>query len=336
MRYLVSFILGLSFLPAAHAFDRQKLLSSFFSTVMVRGYKADGGLAYGSGVVVAKNQVLTNCHVFRETNKPWVSRGEDSYIIDTVQADRWHDLCLVTTTGLPFDPVAIGDDAALKKGQGIVAIGHSSGSPAPLTSVGVIKSLYPMDEGNVIRSTARFALGASGSGLYDDTGHLIGINTFKTIGHDAYFYALPIAWLEQVRKLPVERQFPITGKAFWEANREDKPYFMQVAVPQLHQNWTALLEVAERWTGQQPQSTEAWYELGVAHENLGHEADADQAYRRSVQLDPLNTDSLFRIGMIASKKGNADEVHAINLAILDIDKDLAAEFSKAAGCSGTC
>ena len=70
MRYLVSFILGLSFLPAAHAFDRQKLLSSFFSTVMVRGYKADGGLAYGSGVVVAKNQVLTNCHVFRETNKP--------------------------------------------------------------------------------------------------------------------------------------------------------------------------------------------------------------------------------------------------------------------------
>lgn len=336
MRYLVSLILSLAFLPAAHAFDRQSLLSSFFSTVMVRGYKADGGLAYGSGVVVAKNQVLTNCHVFRETDKPWVSRGEDSYIIDSVQADRWHDLCLVTTANLPVDPVAIGDDTALRKGQDIVAIGHSSGVPAPLTSIGVIKSLYPMDDGNVIRSTARFALGASGSGLYDDTGHLIGINTFKTIGHDAYFYALPIAWLDRVKKLPVETKFPITGPAFWEADREDKPYFMQIAVPELHQNWTALLEVAERWARQQPQSTEAWYELGVAHENLGHQAQAAQAYRQSVQIDPRNTDALFRIGIIASKNGDADEVHAINLAILDIDKELAAEFSKAAGCNGTC
>lgn len=336
MRYLVTFILSLTFLPAAHAFDRQSLLSSFFSTVMVRGYKADGGLAYGSGVVVAKDQVLTNCHIFRETNKPWVSRGEDAYIIDSVQADRWHDLCLVTTTNLPVSPVAMGDDTMLRKGQSIVAIGHSSGSPAPITSIGVIKSLYPMDQGNVIRSTARFALGASGSGLYDDTGHLVGINTFKTVGHDAYFYALPIAWLDEVRKLPVERQFPITGKTFWEAERNEKPYFMQIAVPELRQDWTALLEVADRWTRQQPRSSEAWYELGLAHENLGHEVEADQAYQQSLQIDPRNTDALFRLGIIASKKGDADRVHAINSAILGIDQELAAEFSKAAGCNSIC
>ena len=74
----------------------------------------------------------------------------------------------------------------------------------------------------------------------------------------------------------------------------------------------------------------------MAHENLGHQAQAAQAYRQSVQIDPRNTDALFRIGIIASKNGDADEVHAINLAILDIDRELAAEFSKAAGCNGTC
>ena len=156
------------------------------------------------------------------------------------------------------------------------------------------------------------------------------------MGHDAYFYALPIAWLEEVRKLPVERQFPITGKTFWEAERNEKPYFMQIAVPELRQDWAALLEVADRWTRQQPQSTEAWYELGLAHENLGHEVEADQAYQQSLQIDPRNTDALFRLGIIASKKGDTGRVHAINSAILDIDKELAAEFSKAAGCNSIC
>jgi serine protease Do len=336
MRHLIVLITLFSVLPVAHAFDRQKLLSSFFSTVMVRGYKDDGGLAYGSGVVIEKNKVLTNCHIFRETKKPWVSRGEDSYVIESVQADRWHDLCLVTTWGLPTDPVAIGSGKSLKRGQEIVAIGHSSGTPAPLTSLGAIKSLYPMDEGSVIRSTARFALGASGSGLYDGEGRLVGINTFKTTGREAYFYALPIEWLQKVKQQPLETVFPITGQAFWESDTESQPYFMQVALPQLHENWAKLAEVSQRWTFAHPDSTEAWYELGMAYEQLGQQVEAESAYRKSVELDAHNTDPLFRLGVIASKKGDTAAMHAINLAILDIDKDLAAEFSKAVGCNGPC
>ena len=64
MRTLLSITVFLSLLsgplPSAHAYDRQKLLSSFFSTVLVRGFKLDGNLAYGSGVVVVENKVLTN------------------------------------------------------------------------------------------------------------------------------------------------------------------------------------------------------------------------------------------------------------------------------------
>ncbi|HEX5538600.1 MAG TPA: tetratricopeptide repeat protein, partial [Methylophilaceae bacterium] len=146
----------------------------------------------------------------------------------------------------------------------------------------------------------------------------------------------PIKWLDTVKTLPVETQFPIKGEAFWEAEKDKKPYFMQVAVPQLNKDWPTLAEIAQRWTKAQPNSTEAWYELGVAQENLGQQAQAENAYRKSVALDPLNTDSLFRIGVIASKKGDKDEVHAINLSILDIDKDLAAEFSKEVGCDGAC
>lgn len=336
MRYIITLMLSMSFLPSAHAFDRQKLLSSFFSTVMVRGYKSDGGLAYGSGVIIGKDQVLTNCHILRDTKKPWVSRGEDSYAVESVQADRWHDLCLITTSGLPGDPVVIDSVGALKKGQEAIAIGHSSGAPSPLTSMGAVQSLYSMDDANVIRSNAGFTLGASGSGLYDGDGRLIGINTFKTIGRKAYYYALPIKWLDKVKTLPVETEFPIVGEAFWEAENDRKPFFMQIAVPQLHEDWVQLEQIAKRWTQAQPASTEAWYELGMAQEKLGRQAEAEASYRKSVALDPLNTEALFRIGIMASKRGDREEMHAINLAILDIDKDLAAEFSKTVGCNGPC
>jgi hypothetical protein len=39
----------------------------------------------------------------------------------------------------------------MKKGDEIIAIGHSSASPAPITSFGALKSVYPFDGANVIR-----------------------------------------------------------------------------------------------------------------------------------------------------------------------------------------
>lgn len=337
MRYFLILIAALSYLPPAHAYDKAKLLESFFSSVMIRGYKTDGGLAYGSGVVVGNNKVLTNCHTFRETNQAWVSRGEDSYEIVSVQANRWHDLCLLKTERLEVKPVLIGQANTLKKGQQVVSIGHSSGVPTPLTSNGSIKSLYQLDTGNVIRTNARFALGASGSGLFDDEGRLVGINTFKTGGRNAYFYAVPIEWLAELETRPVETGFPIRGDAFWEGIVPDSmPYFLQIAGPELSEDWKALAEVANRWLKAEPNNSEAWYELGLAQEYMGNKADAEKAYRKSVELDEMNTDSLFRIGVLASEKGDTAEMHAINVALIAIDADIAAEFSKAVGCPTSC
>jgi serine protease Do len=336
MRQLILLLLAISVTPSAHAYDKAKLFDAFLSVVMIRGYNPDGSLAYGSGVVVAPNQVATNCHIFRKTKQPWVSRGEDSYYITSVKADRYRDLCLVTTTNLPLKAVEIVKYAELKKGQEIVAIGHSSGVPAPITSLGTLKSLYPFKGGNILRSSARFAMGASGSGMFDAEGRLLGINTFKTPGRNAYFYALPISWLDDLEKLPEETTFPIDGMAFWEEEDANKPYFMQIAVPELQEDWPKLAMVAERWTKADPGSTEAWYELGNAQEHLGREEQAEAAYRKSIELQASNTDSLFRLGVMASQKGDTQEVDSINTALLALNKDIAEEFSKAIKCKDQC
>ena len=44
----------------AFAIDKAALLKAFGSIVMVRGYTESGSLAYGSGVIVGKGEVITN------------------------------------------------------------------------------------------------------------------------------------------------------------------------------------------------------------------------------------------------------------------------------------
>lgn len=336
MRGFILLAALLSYIQPALALDQEKVLHALQAVVMIRGYTDTGGISYGSGVVVGKNKIITNCHIFRKTKQPWISRGEDSYDIASVQADRYHDLCLVTAHSIPFKPAVIGKNDGIKRGQEVLSIGHSNGVPAPITSAGVIKTTYNYDGGSVIRSTAKFLMGASGSGIFDLQGNLLGINTFKTPGRPAYFYSLPIEWLANLEKLPVETKFPIVGKTFWEEDDNNKPFFMQIAIPELNSDWPKLAQVAEKWIAIDPKNTDAWYELGVANENLSKNDEAKKAYQQSVALDPTNTDSLMRLGVIAQSAGDKETVRNINLAISNISKEIAEEFNLLIGCNSEC
>jgi hypothetical protein len=332
----VTFCAVIASIQPALALDQQKILAAMQTVVMVRGYNDSGGLAYGSGVVVGENKVLTNCHIFRSTKQPWVARGEDSYHITSVQADRWHDLCLLTMLNLPFKPANIGTGSTLTRGQEVLSIGHSNGVPAPLTSGGIIKSTYLFEGEKVIRSSAQFRMGASGSGIFDTDGNLLGINTFKTPGKPAYFYSLPIEWLTSLEKLPVETTFPIVGKAFWEEDDDKKPFFMQMALPEINHDWPKLAQVAQKWIAADPKNSDAWYEFGTANENLNKIDEAKIAYQKSVMFDATNTDSLFRLGVIAKNAGDKAGVHEASLAIASVNKELAQEYSQMLGCEAQC
>ena len=336
MRSLLLLAALISYIQPSFAFDQAKIFHAMQSVVMVRGYNASGGLSYGSGVIVAKDKVISNCHIFRNTKQPWVSRGEDTFTIVSVQADKWHDLCLLTTFNMPGDPAPIGKGNELKRGQEVLSIGHSNGVPTPLTSEGTIKSTYEFEGGKIIRSTAQFRMGASGSGIFDLNGNLLGVNTFKTPGKQAYFYSLPIEWLASLEKLPAETEFPVIGKAFWEEDDDKKPYFMQVALPEINQDWPKLAQVAQKWIDTDPKNSDAWYELGNAYENLNKIDDAQKAYQQSVKFDTSNIDALLRLGIIAQGKGDKVTMHNINVAIAQIDQGLAAEYSQMLGCDKEC
>jgi serine protease Do len=336
MHRTLAFLLAVLLSPVANAFDQQSLMRVFFSIVLVRGYNPDGSLAYGSGVVIGPNKVVTNCHVLRKTNQAWVSQGEDAFAIVSVHVDAMHDLCLLNTDNLPVQPVSLGNTAELGKGNEVFAIGHSNGVPAPLTSYGQIKSLYPFEGGNVVRTSARFSLGASGSALFDGTGRLIGINTFKTPGRAAYFYAVPVEWVKNLENKPVQNKLPVSGQAFWELPDEQKPFFMQAALPDLNEDWVRLQEISKRWIEAEPRNAEAWYELGIAQEGLALKAEAEQSYRKAAELNPQHSEALYRLGVFASERGDRQEMHDVSTKLTQIDSEMAADFNKTVGCEASC
>ena len=306
------FILSLLLLQTIPVFaiDKAALLKAFGSIVMVRGYTESGSLAYGSGVIVGKGEVITNCHVLRRTKNPWVSQGEDSYSIIDVRVDAWHDLCLFSVHNLNREPIAIGSSKDLVKGQALAAIGHSSGAPVPLTSGGYVVSTYDYENGKIILSSARFRLGASGSGLFDMKGNLVGINTFKTTGYGSY-YAMPIDWLSDLRKKDRQKDFLIKGKALWEEDENKKPFFLKIAVPKAKEDWNDLSKVAKKWTEAEENNTEAWYEYGFANEKLLKLDIALSSYNKSISIDKNNSDSLFRSALIHHKNGNLSKAKKI-------------------------
>lgn len=333
---LLSLIASLSS-THAHAYNKQALMDAYFSVVMIRGYNQNGGMAYGSGVVVADNKVITNCHVLRTTKQPWVSRGEDTYQINSVQADAWHDLCLVTTDNLPFKPVILGDSSSLKRGQEITAIGHSNGVPAPITSVGEVKGLFDGKPGYIIRSSAKFMMGASGSGLFDMDGKLVGINTFKTAGRGgSIHYALPVEWLRNLAQLPESKTFPIEGKAIWEEDENKKPFYMQAAVPESRQDWSGLQTVAQRWTKEDSNNADAWFTLGLASEHLQQFAQAQQAYHHATDIEQNYVEAWFKEGEMAHRQGNENQVSQVADKLAIIDKDLVPMYQQYIACEGKC
>jgi serine protease Do len=315
------FILSLLLLQTIPVFalDKAALMNAFGSIVMVRGYTESGSLAYGSGVIVGKGEVITNCHVLRRTKQPWVSQGEDSFSIVDVRVDAWHDLCLFSIHNLNRDPVPIGSSKDLVKGQALAAIGHSGGSPVPLTSGGYVVSTYAYDNGNIILSSAKFRLGASGSGLFDMNGNLVGINTFKTTGYGSY-YAMPIDWLDKLRKKDKQKDFLIKEKALWEEDEDKKPFFLKIAIPKAQKNWKNLSRVAKEWTEKEQSNSEAWYEYGFANEKLLNLDIALKSYKKSIALDKNNSDSLYRSALLYKKNGNLEKAKKIQTNLLLIDE----------------
>jgi serine protease Do len=165
----------------------------------------------------------------------------------------------------------------LSVGDEVVAVGFSSGFRLR-ASVGRVKALYNYDGARVIRVSAAFTTGASGGGLFDRQGRLVGILSFKSTAGDDYHYAMPVEWLSQTNGIESDR-------AFWEREEQLQPFFLRGAWLEGTQDWAGLVNLAEQWTRAEPADVEAWISLARANGKLGRSHQARAASHRATLLD---------------------------------------------------
>ena len=222
-----------------------------------------------------------------------------------------------------------GDSEGLQYEQPVISISMPSDSPAPYVALGKIKALYAMDDAHVIRASAEFAIGASGSPMFDYSGNLIAISTVKSPGHRAYFYNMPAKWVKALLLAPEVKLNAPHDLPFWDAPDEQRPFFMRVVLPYQNSKWAELKAVAQEWLIKEPTSAEALFYAGVAEENLGDLTKANTYFKRVLKLHPQHSATLIELGLMANTAGKTEEVARTHIALKALDSELDDEFTEA-------
>lgn len=239
--------------------NRAQLLKVGHSLVRVEARRAQGGFAFGSGVVVAPERVVTNCHVTRDAQAVYLVKGGLRWRAQAQLSDLERDLCLLWAPGLDATPADVSGSADLFLGQAVTAIGFGGGAGIqPVT--GDIAGLYRHRGAMVIRSSAAFASGASGGGLFDEQGRLIGILTFRLPSKGPYYFSMPVDWIRD-RILDLDHYGKVAplgdGRPFWELSRTEQPYFMRASALEAAQDWAELLRLTEAWRVVEPDNPDS-------------------------------------------------------------------------------
>ena len=148
----------------------------------------------GSGVVVAQDLLVTNCHVIARGKIFLAGRRQERVRARLVAYDGDQDLCALVARGLDVAPARMGDADAVRVGQRVYAVGTPEGFELTF-SEGIISGLREAASGRYVQITAPISEGSSGGGLFDSEGRLIGITTFIFSPGQNLNFAAPADWV---------------------------------------------------------------------------------------------------------------------------------------------
>jgi len=305
----------------------EKLLELNNSIVAVNVDLPDGSSGSGTGVVVSKEYVATDCHVIANTLGANISKFDDAYKPIAFKADWKHDLCLLKFEELPFKPVPIRDSKTLQYEEDVFSISYPSGNNVPQPSYGSVKAIHNFDNGVIIRSDAAFALGSSGGGLFDEKFNLIGITTFKSPGPQGYFYSLPVEWIKKLMKEPDAKSLKTLDIPFWAMPFEQKPYFMKVVIPYQNKEWDTLKSISDLWIKEEPNSSDAWYFLGLADQGKKDFKAAKEAFLKAEKINPRHLDAMMGLAEIAESEKDLASLQNIQTKVNQLNTSLAEVIS---------
>jgi hypothetical protein len=269
----------LLFAVVVHAKTASEVFDAVSSSIVViHTYDANGKcVKLGSGVIVASDEIATNCHVIKDGTKIQVMHLGREYPATLRHGDWDRDVCTLTVTGIKAPAVVSGSTRRLKVGARVYAIGAPQGLELTL-SEGIISSVRPVDGGQYLQITAPISPGSSGGGLFDEEGRLIGLPTFYLSEGQQLNFAVPVEWIWELPKRHGE-----------ERNAEQittTDWINKASALIEKRDWSGLVAHSLRWTKAHPRDVAPWCLLAVACERTGQRAKQIEACRQVVRLDP--------------------------------------------------
>ena len=325
--YLILLVFSLNLYSATPVENKNKKLNELSfslnpSIVKVHTANKEGNHGVGSGVVVAKDHVVTNCHVIADAKGIHVTKYGVSYPPYALLADWKHDLCILKFEYLKLKPVNLGSNDKLQYETEVFGKNYGGNTVKPHTAVGAVKGIFDLNGYKIIQSSAWFSMGASGGGLFNDKGELIGITTFKTPGLGS-FYSVPV---EVIKKLLAgNNDISITTAAespFWDAPEKKLPFFMQVVGPIKKENWVKLKKISIEWIANKPDSYEADYHLGLANYRLGELKEAKISFGKVIERNNKHLQTYLHLYEIAKYEGENQEMDNYRKVVISLDGSL--------------
>lgn len=307
MKALLSLLLAGLPLVGHAVMDRAAFVGLASSVVRIEAPRPAGGFSLGSGVAVGRDTVVTNCHVTRDARQVNVIRDGVRWPARAQASDIARDLCLLQVPGLAAPVVAIGKADDLHFGQPVNALGYTGGLGLQ-NSAGEVLELHHHDGGRVIQTSNWFTSGASGGGLFDDDGRLVGILTFRLRGGEAHYFAAPAEWVRQLLDhgdlVPVTPLDPLR-QPYWQLDARLQPRFLRAAVLLRDDRWRELEGLAADWVRAEPRDGEPWFLLGEALQMLGRTPEARGALECSLRLEPARPAARRRLAEMAATVATA-------------------------------
>lgn len=316
MFYAVAVLFMLSFNVFAKE-PTDKLVESVSQSVFrVQVGLNNGGFGVGSAVLIAKDKLVTNCHVVRNASSIAVIYNGEGHTAISITPDWKHDVCIIH---VPYfeGKIAETNTNSINYTQDVFNVGFPGFLPMAQTTIGKIVGLYSMDNEFIIQTTSSFKLGESGGGLFNDNGQLVGIITLKSPEPNSYYYNMPVKWAldllnEKEQRIGGESELP-----FWAKSEFEWPYFMQVVSPFKNEKWDELYNISLKWVHEDPSSDGAWYYLGIAEYYRNHLVEAEFYLKNSNKLNRFNNFSLYYLTKIADDTGKRMEsLNYLNKLIL--------------------
>lgn len=172
------------------------------SVVVVVSFNSkQNAISQGSGVVIGRNTVATNCHVLESAEVAVVLFKGAPYQAEFVIGDKKIDYCILSTSKLPARVADIASLSTVTTGQRVYSVGSPRGLDLTIAE-GLVSGLRDQDDipMPLIQTSAAISPGSSGGGLFDEFGRVIGITTFLLKDSQNISFALPVELSKTIKR----------------------------------------------------------------------------------------------------------------------------------------